>query len=331
MEPDFPQAGSPGPGFRDAVAVEVWDACFRWREHGRVMDATVAATWARVAKALAHDGEPDTFARDLVDALAWLRLLPDARLLATLGTGRPANIDACDVAVVNAAAFVRDPFGERARVDIAGLESVAGLAVRLLDRARVHAGAARGGGKALRVGLIGVGDALQRLGLPYDSDAGRGEAARIAAALAAGTLEASLAAVAAGAAPVPRLRYARAMAAELRCRPAAHASLTAITPQPLLALLGDNVADALDPCDSQPRAHRITAPGGERIVRSRGGTAMLARELGVPESAAAPWPPSRAQVALRAAVAPWIDEPVDYPLATSHPDAIVRQPCPLPP
>lgn len=323
----LPSPAPNGPAFRDAVAVEVWDGCFRWREDGRLRDATVAATWERVAGALAQAGTAGTFARELLDALAWLRVLPNPRLIARLGTGwRPASSD-CDVAVVNASAFVRDAFGERARLDIGGLESAAGLAVRLLDRARVLAGS--GHGAALKVGLVGVADALQRLGLDYDSVAGREEAMRIAAALAHGALEASIAAVAAGAVPVPRLRASRAMAAELRSRPLAHASLTAIAPQPLLALLADNVADALDPRDGQPRAHRISGPGGERIVRAAGGTTALARELGVASRATAPWPAAPAQVAMRAAVAPWIDAPIDYAFAGAQPDAPARLACPV--
>lgn len=315
------------PGFRDPVAAEAWDACFRWREHGRVRDVTVAATWERVVAALAREAAGhDTFARDLQDALTWLRLLPDPRLLVALGTGRPIDPAACAVVVLNAAAFVRDPFGQRARLDLAGVEHAAGLAVRLLDRARAQAAGTPARAPVLRIGLIGVSDALQRLGLAYDSGAGREEAVRIAAGLAHGALEASLAAVAAGAPAVPRAAAARAMAAELRYRGGAHAALTAIERHPELALLADNVGDAVDPIDGQPRAYRIASPAGERVVRSAGGTDALRRELGAPAIAAG-WPPASAQLALRAAIAPWIDAPIDYPLATAQADATVHLRC----
>src|SRR5262245_25558402 len=116
--------GASAPGFRDPVAVEVWDACFRWREPATVRDATGVATCERVAGALARGGD-DHFARELLDAFSWLRLLPDARVIARLGTGAALPPGADATAVVNAAAFVRDPFGQRARLDIAGLEATA--------------------------------------------------------------------------------------------------------------------------------------------------------------------------------------------------------------
>lgn len=312
------------PGFRDPVAVEAWDACFRWREGAALRDATIGATWTRVARSVARDGEHDTFVRELHDALSWLRLLPDPRAIARLGTAVALPPAAAEVAVVNAAAFVRDPFGERARLDVAGIESTAGLAVRLLDRLRPRG---RDTVPALRIGLVGVADALARLGLGYDSTAGRDEAGRIAAALAHGALEASLAAVAAGAPAVQRHSAARAMAAELRHRPTAHAALTAIASHPQLALLADNVADALDPRDWLPRNYRMAALGGERAVRSAGGSVALARELGATLPAAGAWPPDRAQLAMRAAVAPWIDAPIELPLATSPGQAELRLAC----
>ena len=44
---------SPSP-FLDPVAVEAWDAWFRWREDGQLRDISVEATWERVAGALAQ-------------------------------------------------------------------------------------------------------------------------------------------------------------------------------------------------------------------------------------------------------------------------------------
>jgi ribonucleoside-diphosphate reductase alpha chain len=324
MEPRSVLPVTPAPGFRDPVAVEVWDACFRWREQGVLRDATVGATWGRVVAALARDDDPPAFARALSDALAWLRLLPDARVLARVGTGQALPAAARDGAVVNAAAFVRDPFGERARLDTAGISATAGLAVRMLDRLR--ASAAHAGPPALRIGVVGVADAIARLGLTYDGAAAREVAARIGAALAVGSLEASLAAVAAGAPAVARRALPAALSAELRHRRCAHASLTAIGPQPLLALLADNVADALDPRDFAPRAYRIAAPGGERVVRSSGGSTALARELGA-NLPAAPWPSGRAQSALRDAIAPWVDAPIDYPFAAPYAGDELRVAC----
>jgi hypothetical protein len=41
--------------FMTPLAVETWDAWFRWRDRGQLRDRTIDATWERVATCLSRD------------------------------------------------------------------------------------------------------------------------------------------------------------------------------------------------------------------------------------------------------------------------------------
>lgn len=72
------------------MAVDIWDAWFRWREQGALRDLTVNATWDRVATALASIEPADAtiWSERFTDAFRAWRLLLDERILATAGRGR---------------------------------------------------------------------------------------------------------------------------------------------------------------------------------------------------------------------------------------------------
>lgn len=88
---------------------------------------------------------------------------------------------ACNLGSLNLAAFVREPFTQRAHLDFAALEEATALAVRFLD-AVVDLGKNRHPLKAQReaslrsrrigLGIMGLADTLAMLGLPYGSEAG---------------------------------------------------------------------------------------------------------------------------------------------------------------
>ncbi len=91
---------------------------------------------------------------------------------------------ACDLGSINLAAFVRDPFTPRARLDLEAIAALVPLAVRMLDNVwtvthfPVPAQAEQGrSSRRIGLGITGLGDALAMLGLRYDSDAGRATAA----------------------------------------------------------------------------------------------------------------------------------------------------------
>ncbi|MEW6718975.1 MAG: adenosylcobalamin-dependent ribonucleoside-diphosphate reductase [Thermodesulfobacteriota bacterium] len=87
---------------------------------------------------------------------------------------------ACNLGSINLAAFVRDPFGERADLDWDGIADTVRMAVRFLDNA-IEVGAPRHALKDQRLasvrsrrvglGIMGAADCLAMLGLVYGSEA----------------------------------------------------------------------------------------------------------------------------------------------------------------
>jgi ribonucleoside-diphosphate reductase alpha chain len=316
--------------FIDLAAVEAWDAWFRWREKADLRDVSIEDTWRRVSSALAAV-EPDLEARTwqarFMDALAAWRLLPDERLLAGAGTGQPTCPDGVLHASLNAAGFACSGPATDASMDLAALSDCAALAVRVLDDAALLEGIAQ---PHLRIGLIGVADALALRGWSYDSDTGRMQAAAMARALAEGCLRGSITLAATRGSCGREAVEAAIARATLRGLPeellhavarkgVRHLQLTAITSQPRLALLANDVADAVDPLQGRNHAHVINAAGGQRTtVRSSGYALNVLHAGGNGPAAGTPdtlsdmsW---MAQIKMRAALQCWIDEPIDYPL-----------------
>ena len=322
----------PSP-FIDLAAVEAWDAWFRWREHADLRDLSIEDTWRRVATALASveaGGEVATWRTRFMDAFATWRLLPDECLLADAGTGRTECRNRTLHASVNAAGFVSAGQAAGATIDLAAVGECAALAVRALDNAARLAGIAS---PCLRIGMLGVADALALLDLRYDSGPGRAQAAAMARALAEGCLRGNIALAAergacgreaCAAAGARRRALPEELLRDAARHGVRHSQLTAITSQPRLALLANDVADAVDPLHGKSHAHVIAAPHGERTtVRSSGYAMNILHAWGrEPDDAPTPARPSwMAQIAMRAALQPWMDEPIDYPLlATDHLD-----------
>lgn len=316
--------------FIDLAAVEAWDAWFRWRERKLLHDVSIEDTWRRVAGALASvEAGPEGAAWQarFMDTLASWRLLPDERVLAQTGTGRTDWCGGVLHGVLNAASFLSPVSAPHTAVDLAALADCAALAVRALDNAALLAG---GAATRLRIGIVGIADALALLGLAYDSDAGRAQAAAMARALAEGCLAGSIALAASRGSCRHDTRelVARAM---LRDTPPEllqdaarhglrHRQLTAITSQPRLALLANDVADAADPLRGENHVHAIEAADGRRTIRSSGYALNVLRNGGAPGGRAdtleqQPW---SAQIAMRVALQPWMDVPIAYPLLAAH-------------
>jgi ribonucleoside-diphosphate reductase alpha chain len=322
--------------FVETAAVDAWDAWFRWRDHGVLRDLTVDATWDRVATALTSVESTTTapiWKRRFTDAFDAWRLLLDERIFATAGTGEHKWHNDGLVAALNVAAFVRAPLTSRAAFDQTGIEDVAALAVRALDDARVLVGNAAAVNGDFRIGMVGLADALTLLGLAYDSADGRAQATFIAQALAQGCLRGSLQLVRERGATAPctqewRARaQAKGVAAELVDEAARHGirhrRLTAITSQRKLALLANNVADALDPLIDSTRPEIATVGDAQRGALARGyaPTPSVLYVQPAPEAGKCSVASVTAQLELRAAVQPWIDDPITYPLLVdSEPD-----------
>ncbi len=81
------------------IAQQIWDMKYRFKSaDGQPVDATVADTWARVAKALAApEKDSATWAPRFEKAMADFRFLPAGRILAGAGTGRTVTLHNCFV------------------------------------------------------------------------------------------------------------------------------------------------------------------------------------------------------------------------------------------
>jgi ribonucleoside-diphosphate reductase alpha chain len=175
--------------FTHPIAVETWDAWFRWRDGDTLRDRTINDTWQRVAAcvARAEGAHAAGWANRFRDAFSQWRLLPGERLLRHAGAVPAPRRPRAPAAVLNVAAFVTTPIGEQARFEYVRFMETAALAVRLLDDALASCDfVAKDDG--LRVGMIGLGDALVALGTRYGSEPARHTAQVVARALAEGCL-----------------------------------------------------------------------------------------------------------------------------------------------
>jgi ribonucleoside-diphosphate reductase alpha chain len=287
--------------FSQPDAVEAWDAAFRWRQADRLRDVTIEDTWRRVADtaASARPDQAATWTRRYIDAFRRWRLLPEEQLLRALGTDLPIDPLTEPGAVLNVHAFVVRPPYSGAYFDRDSFVATAAVAVHLLDDAAVTLHAAPRP-RCLRIGVIGLANALQVLELNSDNASGGQLAAPIAQALAEGCLLGSVElAEAQGsrltaqecqtrADSLRRRRMPEALVERMLVAGLCHHSLTAIDPHPLLARLANGMADAIDPLP----------PHRAGVAADRGRAQVNVRDL-------------------RADIQPWIDQPIAYTSANS--------------
>jgi ribonucleoside-diphosphate reductase alpha chain len=303
--------------FVDPVAVEAWDTWFRWRERGRLRDVTVDATWERVSNALVQ-GLPEDERREagiaFLQAFRTWEILVDERVLASAGTDVPNWPEDWLSVVVNVASFVRDPRGG-AYVDLAALQRAAALAVKLADLAAWRAGAPTTRVLHHRIGIVGFGDALKQLKIDYDSVAALRLLAQVGSALRRGTTIGSIQQARSYGGLV---RYGEeCSSAWLRQLPPSlrdegeaigfrHATLTAISPQPRLALFANCVADGIEP--AQAALGKVVGTGRESrdyVLGTHAG-----HETEVRPKRMLPDMLAFARHRMVAAIQPWLDQPM---------------------
>ena len=188
---------------------------------------------------------------------------------------------ACDLGSINLAAFVRDPFTTRSRLDVEAMATLVPLAVRMLDNVWTvtpfPVPAQGGQGRSSRrigLGITGLGDALAMLGLRYDSDAGRAAAAGAMRTIVEHAYAASVE-LARERGAFPRFEREPFLAApfvarlprELRDGIATHglrnSHLAAIAPAGTISVLAGGVSSGIEP---------VFALEGMRRVRQEDGT-----------------------------------------------------------
>ena len=241
---------------------------------------------------------------------------------------------ACDLGSVNLTRFVREPFTERAHLDIAGIEGTVTVAVRLLDDVidvsgfpleaqRRQALAARRVG----LGITGLADALIMLGLDYASPAARDLAASVMRAICHQAYRASVAlAREKGTFPLfqagPYLdapfvrRLPEPIRAEIATTGIRNSHLLAIAPAGTISLLAGNVSSGIEPVFA-PSARRrmLDAEGGyvEQVIEDYVVAQWREGHAGEPLPACfvtvARLTPEE-HLAMQAALQPWVDNAI---------------------
>ena len=317
--------------FVDPVAVEAWDAWFRWREGNELRDVTIDATWSRVTGALSSLalGQPAQHEQQIGDAISSWRLLPDERILAGAGTSGFAWPGRGLSATINLARSSPCPLPNAPCLQVEALAATVLLALRLMDDVRLAAGCADA---PLRLGIVGLADAVALLGADYTGASGVAAAEQAARLFATASLVASsqlahergAAADTEGMACTLQRFEGQLSATETRAilgHGLRFGPLTTADSQPRLALLANNVADALRPLRGERQTYDIRGPQGTRQVAGSGFALTLWRQLGARFGEDTyPYPTAASTAAedqsrIESAVLPWLDFPAHAAIA----------------
>jgi ribonucleoside-diphosphate reductase alpha chain len=184
---------------------------------------------------------------------------------------------------INLTAFVRDPFGVRARLDLDAVAETAHVAVRMLDDVidvsrfplAKQAEMARGA-RRIGLGLTGLADTLIMLGLHYGEPPARELAARIMQTICHGAYRSSIElAREKGSFPFfDRDRYLsgehmRSLPGDIREGIARYgirnSHLTAIAPTGTISLLANNVSSGIEPVYDFQHTRRVLELDGRTV------------------------------------------------------------------
>jgi ribonucleoside-diphosphate reductase alpha chain len=255
-------------------AAQTPESCVVWRR------VPARALWERLLRANYDCAEPGVLFIDRINRENNLHYRE--HIVATNPCGEiplPAY-GACNLGSLNLTRFVRDPFGSRPRLDLAALGGAARTAVRMLDNVidlsrfpmSQQAAQARGS-RRIGLGITGLADALAMLGIRYDSEQGRSQAAEAMRAVCHAAYAASTAlAREKGSFPFferdayLEAPFIQALPDDLRAGIARwgmrNSHLTAIAPAGTISLLANNLSSGIEPIFQYQYRREMRDAGG---------------------------------------------------------------------